>query len=69
MEMKMKLPYDSNKTVWYECERIDKNFVVKSNDDYATGDRVKQYENIRSYASRYAVKCKQIMAKIEYGMF
>ena len=69
MEMKKKLPYDSNKTVWYECERIDKSFVVKSNEDYATGDRVKQYENIRSYASRYAVKGNKLLDKIEKGVF
>ena len=69
MEMKMKLPYDSNKTVWYECEKIDKSFAVKSCDDYATGDRVKKYENIRSYASRYVVKGANLLKKIELGVF
>ena len=47
---------------------IDKSFVVKSNEDYATGDRVKQYENIRSYASRYAVKGNKLLDKIEKGV-
>ena len=69
MEMKKKLPYDSNKTVWYECEKIDKSFAVKSYDDYATGDRVKKYENIRSYASRYVVKGANLLKKIELGVF
>jgi hypothetical protein len=43
--------------------------LVINKENYATGERVKQYENIRCYASRYAVKCKQIIAKIEYGVF
>ena len=69
MEMKMKMPYDKNKTVWYECERIDKNFAVKSNEDYATYDRIKKIENVRSYASRYAVKGANLLKNIELGVF
>lgn len=68
LRMKQKYKYDSNKFIWNECERLDKTFKIQHDNKRQTKGRNKE-ENIRSYASRYAVKCKQIMAKIEYGVF
>ena len=68
LRMKQKYELDSNKFVWIECERLDKTFKIKHDDSKQTRGRNKE-ENIRSYASRYAVKCKQILDNIVKGVF
>ncbi len=49
------------------CEKEDKTFEIKPY-DFVASDRNKD-ENIRSYASRYAVKGKQILDNVIKGVF
>ena len=68
LRLKQKYKYDSNKFIWNECERLDKTFKVEHNPKRETKGRNKE-ENIRSYASRYAVKGKQILDNVIKGVF
>lgn len=67
MKMKKSNPTAYNKSIWFMCEKEDKTFEIKPY-DFVASDRNKD-ENIRSYASRYAVKGKQILDNVIKGVF
>ena len=67
MKMKKANPIAYNKSIWLMCQKEDKTFEIKPY-DFVASDRNKD-ENIRSYASRYAVKGKQILDNVIKGVF